>query len=172
MRLFESAKKKFRFVFIGAATFCVAVATPASSGIIRPGDKAEITEPVVLLIENSTKARAIIRVIDRGASDCASLPITERTDCVARTLRRAAGAASIQRFGVGKTARALGRTSRAIRRLPDDGSARSRTEARELLDALSAEIRAIAKTRPQSFQRYQIQVAVAVGKLKKPLRKG
>jgi len=163
--------KKFLLVILIVTSFNY-ISAALASPYIHANHGEGILYSNIVLIENSSKASAIINAIKDGSSECINVSSSDRTSCVAGVLKKASRKAIEVRFGVGKTMRALARASRKMRRLPDDGSNKSLSQGRDIIRSLSKEIERIANTRPPRFRSYQLQVSVSVLKLIRPLKKG
>ncbi len=163
-------RKKLKAMVLATTIAATSSANATLPSLRYDNVKPELNSSVVL-IENASRAGRITRVLNKGASECASVPLKDRTDCVAKVLRNAASAGSRARFGIGKTTGAIRSASRAMKRLPDDGSASSRAQGQKILDQLRNRIKVISKTRPANYRKYHLEISVSVLKLKKPLRK-
>ncbi len=165
-------KKLLACLFIIGSFSFTSIDTQAGAPLIRSAPQVVKPGLSIILVESAAKARAIIRPINNGASQCARVALDERTSCVAQALKKAARAGNNVRFGNGTTARAISRAARAMRRLPDDGSKASFAQGRIIIDDLVARIVKHAGTRKPSYKRHQLAVSIALPKLKRPLRGG
>ena len=163
-----AGKKYFGICLLSSVVFLQF--SNSHSAFVKPNE-IDFVSSDIILIESSSRARAIIRQFEKGAERCSKRAIEQRTACVADALKRASRVGSSRGFGNGRTPAAIKKASERMDNLPDDGSLSSRQAGIRILNNLSSEIKGIAKLRPPEFQKYQLQVSEKVAVLIDPLKK-